>query len=97
MIKVNINVLRLDRNRIIEKTSKSGVKAKYVDLVLIDRPDDYGNDGFVVESVTKEERDQGVKGNIVGNWKELRKVDRPPAPQQSRGYAGPENDQEIPF
>jgi len=31
--------------------------------------DQYGNNGFIVESITKEEREQGKKGTIIGNAK----------------------------
>lgn len=66
MIALSINLDKLDDSRIIE-----GKKGHYVNLVLFDRQDDYGNDGFVAESVTKEERLRGVKGDIVGNWRNI--------------------------
>jgi hypothetical protein len=43
-------------------------------MVLFDNKDgkdQYGNDGFVVQSVSKEARQQGVKGPIIGNWKRV--------------------------
>lgn len=66
MQKLSIDVTKIPRDRI-----KTGKKGKYVDLVLFERPDQYGNDGFVAIDVTKEERESGVKGPIVGNWKNL--------------------------
>jgi len=45
-----------------------------LDMVLFDNKDgkdQYGNDGFVVQSVSKEARQQGVKGPIIGNWKRV--------------------------
>jgi len=38
---------------------------------LKDEADEYGNHGFIVQSVTKEEREKGVKGEILGNVKIL--------------------------
>jgi hypothetical protein len=94
MIKLSINVLKIDRKRIVQKPS-----GKYLDLLLLDRPDDYGNDGFVVESVTKEERESGVKGAILGNWKRVgeQKPKAFPTPAPSPTSQGMEQDADIPF
>lgn len=46
--------------------------AKYLDLTLRenkDGPGKYGDDGFIVQGPPKAEREAGVKGIIVGNWK----------------------------
>jgi hypothetical protein len=40
-------------------------------VFLRDDKDQYGNDGFVSQSVTKEERENGVKMPILGNAKWL--------------------------
>ena len=45
-----------------------------MDLTLMDNKngtDEYGNDGFIVQSVTKEKREAGIKGPIIGNWKHV--------------------------
>jgi hypothetical protein len=38
-------------------------------LFLKEEVDQYGNNGFIVESITKEEREKGLKGTIIGNAK----------------------------
>jgi hypothetical protein len=41
-------------------------------VVLFENKDgkgQYGDDGFVVQSVSKEAREAGVRGPIVGNWR----------------------------
>jgi hypothetical protein len=38
-------------------------------VLLKDEPDQYGNDGMIVQDVSKEEREQGIKGAILGNGK----------------------------
>jgi hypothetical protein len=73
MIKLSINVTRIPRESIIP-----GKNGKYVGLVCFDKPDTYGNDGFVALDVTKEEREAGKKGPIVGNWKHIGKKSAPP-------------------
>ena len=71
MIKININVLRINKARIEERVSKAGKKGKYLELVCFDKPDSFNNDGFVCHSVSQEERLAGVKGEILGNWRYL--------------------------
>ena len=51
----------------------------YLDAVVFlkDEADEYGNHGFIVQSVTKEEREKGVKGEILGNVKILGQQEQP--------------------
>jgi len=104
MQKLSINLTRIPADRI-----KPGRNGQYIDLVLFENregPDQYGNDGFVAVDVTQEERKQGVKGPIIGNWKHLgeRSSSRPqgehpgkparpkPAPPARRPRADPDPD-----
>jgi hypothetical protein len=72
-----ILVIDLDKSRTFQ--GKNG--AVYADLCVIERREvgEYGDTHFIAEDVSKEEREDGVKGAIVGNGKELEKR------QQSRG------------
>jgi hypothetical protein len=43
-----------------------------LDITLLenrDGVDQYGNHGMIVQDVTKEEREDGIKGPILGNFK----------------------------
>jgi hypothetical protein len=71
---VNLDCSKIDKTAIFH-----GAKGKYVDLILFDKPDQYGNDGFVVQSISKERRDAGERGPIVGNWKDTEKREAPQA------------------
>lgn len=65
MINLKIDVNKIDKAKLFK-----GEKGTYLDVVLIETPDNqYGSDYMVVQSVSKEERAQGVKGNILGNGK----------------------------
>lgn len=67
MISLSIKTEKLEKEHII--TGKSG---KIVAVVLFENKDgrgQYGDDGFVVQSVSKEAREAGVRGPIVGNWR----------------------------
>lgn len=95
MIKISINVTRIPREKIVV-----GKNGKYADFVLFDKPDSYGNSGFVAMDVTKEEREAGTRGPIVGNWKEFGA--KKPVQQQSapKPPADPDldvSDDDIPF
>ena len=66
-ISLNINLDKVDKTRIYE-----GKKGKYLNLttfVNIDEQGEYGDNGFVTQSQTKEERANGLKLPIVGNNK----------------------------
>lgn len=72
MKKISINLDKIDMNRVRQDSKGNG---RFIDLVEIDTPNDkYGNDFMVVQSVTKEERENGVKGPIIGNGKDTSKT-----------------------
>ena len=66
MIIAKIKTAAIDKTRLF----KSDRGVTYLDLVLIESPNDkYGNDYMVVQGVSKEDRAAGVKGAILGNAK----------------------------
>lgn len=70
-IAAKIDVTKIDKNRLFQ--GKNG--AKYLDVILIEKDgqDQYGNNFMVVQGVSKEEREQGIKGAILGNGKYMGK------------------------
>lgn len=70
MQKLSIDVTMLDKTKFREVTRRNGKKAIFCDLVLHEKASDFG-DGFAALDVTREEREAGEKGAIVGNWKYL--------------------------
>jgi len=102
-IGVKIDVTKLDKARF-----HKGQKGTYADLNLIidlDQVDQYGNNGFITQSVTKEEREAGLKLPILGNgkiyWREEPQQQgyQPPPAQQTKQSAPPADDDDlgIPF
>ncbi|MDB2650146.1 hypothetical protein N9Y19_04405 [Porticoccaceae bacterium] len=66
-ISIRINVEKIDKARLYK-----GAKGTYLDLttfVDLDNKDQYENNGFIKQSTSKEERDAGVKTEILGNVK----------------------------
>jgi hypothetical protein len=96
MLTLKINVMKLQKERFFE--GKNG--AKYADLIVmeLDEPDQYGNTFIVKQSLSKEERQQGVKMPIIGNGKSF---DRQPRQSSGRSYqkptTPPPDDSEPPF
>ena len=72
-VSVSIDVTKIDKSRIKEVTKKDGSVAKYVNLTTFINPseeDQYGNHGFISQSMTKEEREAGEeRPPILGNVK----------------------------
>ena len=73
IITAKIDVTLIDKLKLFEgkKANRKGVNAKYLDIVLIPTPNNaFGDTHMIVQSVTKEEREAGIKGEILGNAKE---------------------------
>lgn len=66
MIAIKINRTKITKSRLYK--GKDG--ALYLDAILIPSQK-FGNDFMIVESMTKEERDSGKQGVILGNGKNL--------------------------
>ena len=87
MIQLKIDVNKIDKTKLY-----NGKKGTYLDatLFLNDQVDQYGNHGFIVQSVSKEERESGVKGTVLGNVKIFQKAE-----QSENQNTGSDND--VPF
>lgn len=70
----NISI-KLDVTKISKEKLYKGDKGTYLDATILmkDEPDQYGNIGMIVQNVSKEEREAGVKGAILGNVKYINK------------------------
>ena len=85
-IKIRVDVTKLNKSLFYH-----GKKGIYLDLLLCAKPNEYGDDGFVMQSISKEQRNAGKRGSIVGNWRELSKAKN----EQNSEDEG--NDDDIPF
>ena len=66
-VSFKLDVTKIDKARLFK-----GAKGTYLDItsfIDLDQLDQYSNSGMVTQDVTKEEKDQGVKGPILGNCK----------------------------
>jgi hypothetical protein len=74
-IQVKLDVTKIDKAKLFQ-----GKQGPYLDAVIFlkDTPDQYGNNGMIVQSVSADERAQGIKGAILGNVKVMQAVPQQP-------------------
>lgn len=66
-IALKIDVTKIDKSRLFE-----GKKGVYMDCLLMQNKDGeskYGDDGFIIQSISAEARAAGERGPIIGNWR----------------------------
>ena len=90
-ISLKVDLSKIDMSRIFN--GKNG--AQYLDMtafVSLTELDQYDNSGMITQSVKKEEKDQGIKGNILGNSKVfwVENGQAPQSQQQQGGYQAPQ-------
>lgn len=64
-INLSIDVTKLEKERFVK--GKKGTYANLTTFIDLDNKDQYENNGFVSQSITKEERSNGVQTPILGN------------------------------
>lgn len=71
MPKVSV-ALKIDVSKIDKERLYKGQKGTYLDAVIfldLGEADQYGNHGMITQSVSKAEKESGVRGAILGNGK----------------------------
>ena len=101
-VSFKLDVTKIDKARLFK-----GQKGTYLDFTAfidLDEVDQYGNSCFIAQDVTKEEKDQGVKGVILGNgkifWREGGQQQQPQQQQAPQAQAQPMSndfDSDVPF
>jgi len=86
-VSLKVNVAKIDKARLFQ--GKNG--NVYLDATVfidVNELDQYGNSGMITQDVKKEEKAQGVKGNILGNckvfWNDAGQAPQQQAPQQQQ-------------
>lgn len=105
MSKIGVQV-KIDVSKIDKALLYKGSKGTYLDATVfidVDTPDQYGNHGMVTQDISKEKKDAGEKGPILGNvkifWKDSgsnQAVQRPVS-KPSKPAGGANFDDDIPF
>lgn len=87
---------KIDVTKIAKEHLFHGKKGVYLDCIFMHNRDgqsEYGDDGFIIQGVTKEKRDAGERGPIVGNWRYL----SPAAATNQEAESTATDSEEIPF
>ena len=99
IIRAKINCSAIDKKRLFQ-----GKKGLYLNITLLPNKggkDAYDNDYLIVEDVSKEEREAGTKGNILGNAKIVGgapAAPRPARPSSPAAAPRPETgEDDVPF
>ena len=98
-IKLKIDVTKIDKALLFE-----GKKGTYLDATVfvdVDTKDQYDNNGMITQDISKEQKDAGGQGNILGNVQVFWNDGAKPQQQQTQ-QAPPTNsrndfDDDIPF
>ena len=72
-ITAKIDVTLIEKSRLFhgKKPNRAGKMPQYLDIILIPSENSaFGDSHMIVQSVTKEEREAGTRGGILGNAKE---------------------------
>lgn len=65
---------KIDVTKISKDDLFKGAKGIYLDIVLIPTPNsDRGDDWMIVQGISKEKKEAGGRGPIIGNAKKIRK------------------------
>jgi hypothetical protein len=75
-VNLSIDCTSIDKARLVNH-SNGKVYLNMTAFIDTEELDQYGNSGFISQSVSKEEREQGVKGDILGNSKVFYKTSTP--------------------
>jgi hypothetical protein len=90
LIACSIDVSAINKAKI--KPHQNGKKYYNFTVSLSDEEDQYGNHAMISESTTKEERDNDIKGTILGNGKVVWST---PERQQPKQETAPSNNPEA--
>ena len=95
---------KIDVTKIKKEHLFKGQKGTFLDIALHenkDGTDQYGNDGFITQGVSKEARERGEKGPIIGNWRRLKPKGQPASRTATAPTTAteekPTEDDDVPF
>lgn len=98
-VSLKINVSMIEKARLF-----AGKKGKYLDATVfidLDELDQYENSGMITQDITKEEKNNGIKGPILGNckvfWSDSGAVPQQPAAHNQQQQYAPQQPAEGGF
>jgi len=95
MISLSIKTEKIEKQHLIE-----GKNGKILSVVLFENKDGqgkYGDDGFAVQGVSKEARESGIRGVIIGNWRYIGQGANAGGNGSNRNNQPEGADEDVPF
>lgn len=93
IIRGKIDVSKIDKDRLFR-----GAKGTYLDIVLLPVDESkFGETHLIKQDVSKEEREAGVRGEILGNAKEVVPEQRQAPPKAAPKKETKFEDDDLPF
>lgn len=92
---ISIDVTKIDKARLYH-----GGKGVHLDMTTFfntNEKNKYGNNGFISQDVTKEEKEQGVRGEILGNVKIFYTTEEKKKPEPEEQNDNSVDYEDIPF
>lgn len=90
VLNASIDLTKIDKSKII--VGKKG--GQYINLAVIETPTNEYSSHMIVLSTTKEEREKGVRGEIIGS---VKKWDNEGSNPQSKATPAVEDSSSLPF
>jgi len=84
IINASIDLTKIDKSKINQHAN--GAKYYNITIYLNDEPNKFGQDVSIATSISKEQRETGVKQTYIGNGKVV--MDRPASGEQKPQSAG---------
>lgn len=94
---------KINCSKILKEHLFDGKSGKLLDIAIWpnkDGPDKYGNTHYVTQGISKEARERGEKGPIIGNLKWTAETNKNATTGQSEAKAGQSaetHDDDVPF
>jgi len=95
VINVKIDVTKISKTKLFK-----GEKGTYLNCTLVPTPNSEYGDYMIVEDTTKEEREAGTKGVILGNGKKFQRADKvteKPKEETKKEEKDAEAEDDLPF
>jgi hypothetical protein len=92
MLIAKINCSKIDKTKLFK-----GKTGTWLDLVIIDTPNSEYGEYMICQGVSKEDREKGIKGAILGNAKHMDRKTPKPIPATVKQPVVAEGEDDVPF
>lgn len=92
VINCKVDVTKITKDKLFK-----GEKGTYLNFTLVPTPNSQYGDFMLVEDTTKEEREAGTKGVILGNGKKFQRGEGSGAANNNNPEPQKDDDDDLPF